>query len=178
MTKPSYAAIALLTALALAGCGSTNKSAAASSAAATAGDVASTSTGVPAPPWSEPLSKGGVLASASLRGKPVYLNFFASWCPPCNAEAPSINVLYKKYRARGLQVVGVDVLENAAKAQGFREKYHLAYPVVVDSGQLRDAYNINGLPVHVFIGSDGTIRQIVVGEMEPAAIKASIKAIL
>ena len=176
MSKTSFL---VLTAFAMAICaGCSGASTSTASASGSALRLGAATRGVPAPAWSDPLSSGGMFASASLAGKPVYLNFFASWCPPCNAEAPSINVLYKKYRARGLQVVGVDVLENAAKAQGFRDKYHLAYPVVVDSGQLRKAYNVNGLPVQVFIGSDGTIRQIVIGEMEPAAINAAIKSIL
>ena len=60
----------------------------------------------------------GTLALASLRGKVVYLNFFATWCPPCNEEAPAIDALQRRSTARrGLQVVGVDVLENAAESR-------------------------------------------------------------
>lgn len=131
-----------------------------------------------APNFTDPTSTGGTLSMVSLRGKPVYLNFFATWCPPCNDEAPGINALQKKYADRGLRVVGVDVQENAAKAQSFREKYHLVYPALVDSGTLLDAYNINGLPVHVFIARTGIIKQIVVGEMLPSAIQAGIRSIL
>ncbi|MHB8145720.1 MAG: TlpA family protein disulfide reductase [Vulcanimicrobiaceae bacterium] len=175
MNKRPFFVLAVLTVALCTACSGANKSAGSDAGSSQA---SAASPGVQAPAWSDPLSSGGVLASASLSGKPVYLNFFASWCPPCNAEAPSINVLYERYKARGLKVVGVDVLENAGKARGFIEKYHLAYPVVIDSGLLRDAYNVNGLPVHVFIARDGTIRNIVIGEMEPAEINAAIKSIL
>ena len=119
-----------------------------------------------------------MLSMASLAGKPVYLNFFASWCPPCNEEAPSINTLQKMYLSKGLRVIGVDVQENAAKAQGFREKYHLVYPAVVDSGMLRDEYSVNGLPVHVFIDRKGIVRSIRIGELTPSQIDRNLRKIL
>ncbi len=134
--------------------------------------------GSPAPDWTMPLSSGGNLSLASLKGKPVYLNFFATWCGPCNSEAPAINALQKKYAARGLHVVGVDELEGAKKAQAFRKKYALIYPAVVDSGVLQTQYSVNGLPVHVFITRDGTVQRIRVGEMTTPEIEAAIRSIL
>jgi thiol-disulfide isomerase/thioredoxin len=134
--------------------------------------------GAPAPSWSEPSFPGPKLNSTSLQGKAVYLNFFATWCPPCNQEAPAIDALQRSYAARGLQVVGVDVLESARKAQEFRTTHHLAYPVVVDTGTLRDDYNVNGLPVHVFIDRGGVVRKIVVGELAPAAMRSNVERIL
>lgn len=131
-----------------------------------------------APAWSEPSLPSGTLTLASLRGKAIYLNFFATWCPPCNEEAPQIDALARSYAARGLQVVGVDVLENARKATAFRAEHHLSYPVVVDSGTLRDQYEINGLPVHVFIDRGGIVRKIVVGELSPASMRADVESVL
>ena len=131
-----------------------------------------------APPWTDPLSTGGRFAFSSLRGSPVYLNFFATWCPPCNDEAPWIESLQRRYGMRGLHVIGVDMEESAPLAQRFRAKYHLTYPVVVDGGTLEQLYNINGLPVHVFIKRDGTIYRSVVGEMSKAEIQAAVRAIL
>jgi thiol-disulfide isomerase/thioredoxin len=131
-----------------------------------------------APAWSDPLSTGGEFTFASLRGSPVYLNFFATWCPPCNEEAPWIETLQHRYGPRGLRIVGIDMQENALLAQRFRAKYRLTYPVVVDSGTLQDLYNINGLPVHVFIARDGTIRRLVVGEMAKSEIESAVKSLL
>lgn len=134
--------------------------------------------GLAAPQWSEPTSTGTTLSFQSLRGKPTYLNFFATWCPPCNEEAPDINALQKQYAQRGLQTVGVDELEDAKKAAQFVRKYGLIYPAVVDDGTLQTQYSVNGLPVHVFIDRRGVIRKIVTGEMSKNAIAAAIRSIL
>jgi peroxiredoxin len=148
------------------------------SSAGCAQDAATGKIGCPAPAFTEPTADGGTLALTSLKGKPVYLNFFATWCPPCNAEAPTINALQEKYAARGLHVVGVDVLENAAAARKFRDGHHLIYPALVDSGTLRDQYDVNGLPVHVFIDRTGVVKNIVVGELTPADMDENIRRIL
>ncbi len=134
--------------------------------------------GSPAPPFDEATAAGGMLSMASLAGKPVYLNFFASWCPPCNEEAPSVNAVAQEFKSRGLAVVGVDVLEDRQKAQQFITEHHLSYPAVIDSGALRDAYEINGMPVHVFIDRTGIVRKIVVGELTKAKMEADVRAIL
>lgn len=135
--------------------------------------------GRPAPDWAQPTASGGKLSLASLRGKPVYLNFFATWCTPCNEEAPYINALQKQYAAQGLQIVGVDELENAAKAQQFVRKYGLVYPAVLDNdGTLASQYNFFGLPSHVFISRNGTIKEIHAGEMTKPEIASAIKSIL
>jgi cytochrome c biogenesis protein CcmG/thiol:disulfide interchange protein DsbE len=131
-----------------------------------------------APQWSDPLATGGTLSSSAVQRDPVYLNFFATWCPPCNAEAPWLEALQQQYAAQRLHIVGVDVEESAAAAQRFRAKYHLTYPVLVDSGTLENLYHVNGLPVHVFIKRNGDIAKVVVGEMSRAQITSAIKSIL
>jgi cytochrome c biogenesis protein CcmG, thiol:disulfide interchange protein DsbE len=131
-----------------------------------------------APDWSEPAEPFGTVSLHSLRGKAVYLNLFATWCTPCNDEAPAINALQERYASKGLQVVGVDVLESARKAEQFRTEHHLVYPAVVDDGTLRDQYNVNGLPVHVFIDRQGVVRNIVVGELNPDEMQANVERIL
>jgi len=134
--------------------------------------------GQPAPDFTEPLAPSGTLSLSALRGHPVYLNFFATWCPPCNDEAPAIEALQRRYAARGLDVVGVDVLEDAAKAEQFRSEHGLTYPEIVDSGALSRQYRIEGLPVHVFIDRGGVVRKIVVGQMSPSEMRDSVEALL
>lgn len=135
--------------------------------------------GSPAPNWNEPTASGSALSLRSLRGKVVYLNFFATWCPPCNDEAPALNALQKRYAARGLQIVGVDELESAAKARSFVAKYGLVYPAVVDNGTLQAQYGIyDGLPVHVFIGRHGVVRRIVTGEMTGKEMADEVRLLL
>jgi cytochrome c biogenesis protein CcmG, thiol:disulfide interchange protein DsbE len=164
--------LAIALACALAACGRPH------SADSPASSTQTARVGRPAPNWSEPSLPGPTLSLASLHGKAVYLNFFATWCPPCNEEAPWVDALARKYAGRGLQVVGVDVLENARKAAAFRSAHHLDYPVVIDTGTLRDQYEINGLPVHVFIDPGGIVRKIVVGELSQTAMRGNVERVL
>lgn len=135
--------------------------------------------GKPAPDFTLPYSSGGgSLTLSSLRGHPVYLNFFASWCGPCNEEAPAVNQMQLQYRKRGLIVVGVNEFENAAKATAFLRDHHLSFRAVVDDGRLRNSYAGFGLPVHVFIDRKGIVKLYRAGEMTPAEIKAAVLSIL
>ncbi len=143
------------------------------------GANATAQVGQPAPDWSDPLVSGsGSLTMAQLRGKPVFMDFFATWCPPCNAEAPMVNAAFKTYGPQGLQVIGVDVQENAQKAKQFVDAHQLTYPAVVDAGTLSDQYRINGMPVGVFIDKSGVVRKIEVGQLSPGTLDADIKSIL
>ncbi|MDE2571924.1 MAG: TlpA family protein disulfide reductase [bacterium] len=133
----------------------------------------------PAPAFTLPLADGaGSLSLASLKGHPVYLNYFASWCPPCNAEAPSLSKLAVRYAKKGLVVVGIDELESAKQALGFKNKYHLPYRVVLDAdGSVGAAYGVYALPVHVFIRRDGKVASYHPGEMDAAQIGAELAKI-
>jgi cytochrome c biogenesis protein CcmG/thiol:disulfide interchange protein DsbE len=135
--------------------------------------------GQPAPAFSLPTVAGRTLTLASLKGKPVYLNFYATWCGPCNEEAPFIGKLSDKYRTRGLVVLGVNELEDPRKAKEFLAKYHLTYDAVVDSdGTLGKDYGAIGLPVHVFIDRNGIVKTYRLGEMNRDEIESAIKGIL
>ena len=166
MGRALFAAAALV----LAACAASGKAAQSAPSSAHVGQ--------PAPQWTEPIAPSGTLSSDALQGHPVYLNFFASWCGPCNDEAPSIEALQEKYGPQGLRIVGIDVLESAQKAEDFKKEYHLTYPAVVDDGKLRDAYHINGLPVHVFIDRSGVVRNIVIGQMSPDEIRNAVLTIM
>jgi cytochrome c biogenesis protein CcmG/thiol:disulfide interchange protein DsbE len=130
-----------------------------------------------APAFTLPRDTSGKLALSSLHGKPVYLNFFASWCAPCNEEAPSVVLLNKKYAPKGLVVLGVDEQEDAKKAQGFASKYKIPFGVVLDDGPVGKDYGVIALPVHVFIDRSGKISTYRLGEMSPSEIEDAIKKI-
>jgi thiol-disulfide isomerase/thioredoxin len=117
---------------------------------------------------------------AALRGKPVYVNFFASWCGPCNEEAPSIGKLRAKYAKRGLQVVGINELDAPGQAAAFQKKYAMPYSLVGidDSGVTGRAFGAVAMPVHIFIDRSGTVRVYRIGEMNPAEIETAIKGVL
>jgi peroxiredoxin len=141
--------------------------------------LAAPKVGQPAPAFSLPTVDGKTLTLASLKGKAVYLNFYATWCPPCNVEAPVIGKMSDKYKARGLTVLGVDELEDPGKAKEFLTKHHLAYAAIVDGdGKMGKDYGAFGLPVHIFIDREGVVKSLRYGEMNPDEIEAAIKGIL
>ncbi len=152
-------------------------------AAALAGMTATAALAVPhagdvAPAFALPEAGGGTISLAALKGKPVYLNFFASWCGPCNEEAPAVNELYKKYHPRGLAIVGINELENESKAEAFAQKYRWPFAVAVDGGDTGKDYGVVGLPVHVFIDRNGKVSTLRLGEMQTGEIEDAIKKIL
>jgi peroxiredoxin len=136
--------------------------------------------GHPAPAFSLPSPDGKTITLDSLRGKPVYVNFFASWCGPCNAEAPSIGKLRAQYAKRGLQVVGIDELDAAGQAAAFEKKYGNPYALVAidESGTVGKSYNAIAMPVHVFIDRHGNVTTYRLGEMSPAEIETAIQSAL
>jgi len=135
--------------------------------------------GTDAPPFALKRDTSGTLTFASVRGRPIYLNFFASWCGPCIQEAPSIARLTTKYQPHGLMTIGIDELEDASKGIDFSNRYRLPYVVLVDpDGQTGKDYGALGLPVHVFIARNGKISTYRLGEMNPTEIEAAIKKII
>lgn len=111
-----------------------------------------------------PAGLGGRLALHELRGRPVVLNFWASWCAPCRAETPLLVRLNKVYGPRGLVIVGIDTEDEIADARMFVGQYHVDYTVVASPDEkLMASYAIPGLPTTVFIGPDGVIRDREVG---------------
>jgi peroxiredoxin len=135
--------------------------------------------GQPAPPFDLPSLKGKMVSLASLKGHGVYLNFFASWCGPCNDEAPDIAKLARKYAPHGVQTIGINELDGAKQAADFKAKYNLPYTVLVDKDAvLKNPYAAYiGMPVHVFIKKDGTVSYFRLGEMSAAQIDAHYKAL-
>lgn len=136
--------------------------------------------GHPAPAFSLPSPDGKTISLDALRGKPVYVNFFASWCGPCNTEAPSIGKLRAQYAKRGLEVVGIDELDAGGQAAAFEKKYGNPYALVAidESGTVGKSYNAIAMPVHVFIDRRGNVTTYRLGEMTPAEIETAIQGAL
>lgn len=114
--------------------------------------------GQPAPDFTLPLFSGGTLSLHSLKGKPVILNFWASWCVPCKTETPLLVDLNKTYGPRGIVFVGVDVEDQERDARAFIKQHHVDYLVVQsDDEKVMNAYSVIGIPTTVFIGGDGMV---------------------
>jgi cytochrome c biogenesis protein CcmG/thiol:disulfide interchange protein DsbE len=117
---------------------------------------------------------------ADLRGKAVWINFWASWCPPCQSETPVIRDLAERYASRGLAVIGISVQETSLDdVRAYATRYQLGYTIATDlSGYIFRLYRPPGLPTLVFIGPDGAIRSVVLAPLTEADATAQIEAIL
>jgi len=116
---------------------------------------------------------------ADLRGKGVWLNFWASWCPPCQQETPTLREVADLYRDRGIVLVAVDVQETVAVARSYADRYALRYIIGGDvAGQVFRTYRVYALPTQFFIGPDGVIRSVVQGPLSRAGAIAHVEQIV
>ncbi len=117
------------------------------------------------------------LSLRSLRGHPVVLNFWASWCVPCREETPLLVRLHKIYGPRGVMFIGIDTQDEAPDARRFIGQYQVDYPVVISSDdRLIVGYGIFGLPTTVFVDAGGTVRSRDAGGFLGAAGEQSLIA--
>ncbi len=120
---------------------------------------------------------GHRLQLSDLRGKVVLLDFWATWCPPCKAELPDLEALYRQDSvSHNLTVVGVDVEENAGLTQAFARQYNLTFPLLPDpDGKVSDdVYAIRALPTSFVIDRSGNVRYTWVGEQTRGDIEARL----
>jgi thiol-disulfide isomerase/thioredoxin len=124
--------------------------------------------------------EGRPIRLEALRGKVVWLNFWASWCPPCQQETPILRALDEKYRDRGLAIVGVSVQETSAgDVNAYADRYELDYTIGFDgSGHILRTYRVFALPTQFFLDVNGTIVQVVNGPVDEAGATALIESLL
>jgi thiol-disulfide isomerase/thioredoxin len=123
---------------------------------------------------------GEPIRLADLRGQPVWLNFWASWCPPCQEETPVLRDTYDKYRDRGLAVVAVSVQETSVDdVRNYVDTYGLDYTVGFDAtSAIFHTYRAFGLPTQLFIDGNGVIRKVVYGPVTREEAAGYIEGLL
>ena len=124
------------------------------------------SQGAEAPPYRGTTLDGEDVELADLRGGPVLLNVWATWCTPCRIETPFFQALHEEFGPRGLQVVGVSVDVRGARRDidRFLEEFGVEYTIVHDpENRVMDRYSVPGLPSTYLIDADGTLRLIRIG---------------
>jgi len=126
-----------------------------------------------APDFTAPrLGDGSSMSLDSLRGRPVVVNFFASWCPPCRQELPVLAAAQRRADGR-VVFVGVDVADSAGPASALVKASGVAYPVVVDPNRTLSGarYNLAGLPDTFLISPTGHVANVVRGPVDQATLR-------
>ena len=121
----------------------------------------------PAPNFSLPLLGGGDLVLEEHIGRPLVINFWASWCPPCIQEAPALESAWRTYRSEDVLFVGVDILDAEEDAVEYVRDLGITYPNGLDrDGRITIDYGVIGLPVTFFVDRDGIIQRRWVGAID------------
>jgi cytochrome c biogenesis protein CcmG/thiol:disulfide interchange protein DsbE len=123
---------------------------------------------------------GAPIRLDALRGKVVWINFWASWCPPCQQETPILRELDERYGDDGLEIIGISVQETSPDdIAAYAERYDLAYTIGFDaSGHIFREYKVYALPTQFFIDTNGVIDTVVNGPVELDAASALIESLL
>ena len=125
-------------------------------------------------------TRNTTLSLKNLKGKAIVLNVWASWCVPCNQEAPMLQVAWKQARAQNKNVVflGIDFQDARSDALTFLHKYGINYPNVLDAtGSVSIDYGVTGVPETIFINSQGTVVSTVRQELTPQLLQSNLKLI-
>jgi peroxiredoxin len=116
---------------------------------------------------------------AGLRGRPVWIVFWATWCPPCQSETPDLQRAWESGRERGLEMIAVDVQEPDAAVREYVATYGLGYRVALDTtGRAMKSWGVFGLPTHYFIDADGIVRDRVYGPLTLDGMRSRLSLIL
>lgn len=140
--------------------------------------------GEPAPELFTLSANGDPVLLSRLEGQPVWINFWGSWCPPCRAEMPDVQRAYETLAPKGLQVLSIAMQESPEEAMAYRDSVGADFPVYVDPtriaalidetqqpelaqqlGLMTRDWQIANFPTHIFIDSDGIVRDIVLAQM-------------
>jgi len=120
------------------------------------------------------LPDGRHASLSDFKGRPVLINFWATWCPPCRAEMPELLQAARDYPE--LVMLAVNSGESAELVSQFAEQFHMDVPVVLDQqGVVNTRYNVSGLPTSIFIHPDGTIIDVRPGAINRAVIDAILQ---
>jgi cytochrome c biogenesis protein CcmG/thiol:disulfide interchange protein DsbE len=129
----------------------------------------------PAPTFTLTLFDDSMLRLEDLRGRVVFLNFWASWCPPCRAEARMLEAAWRGYKERDVVFLGINIQDKAEAARGFLEEFEITYPNGIDPGsKIAIDYGVWGLPETFIIDREGRITYKHVGALGAETVSAKL----
>lgn len=113
------------------------------------------------------------------KGQGVFLNFWGTWCKPCEREFPLMDKQYQEVKDQGLQILAVNIGESNFAVQKFIDRLDLTFPVLIDRNKsVMETYNINPLPTTFLVNPEGKIEKIITGEMSEESIKQYMEQIM
>jgi len=138
--------------------------------------------GDPAPYFTLSALDGQEISLEQFKGRPVIINFWASWCEPCGMEMPFLQETFLKYEGMGLMVLGVNDSEKDTRedVETFLKEHPVTFPILLDGAESDAAisYGVHGLPASFFIDSDGILRRVQIGAMTTDVIEKYTREIL
>ena len=136
--------------------------------------------GKEAPDFVLPSLDGEEIALSDYRGKPVLLNFWATWCSPCRIELPHLVSAYRGYADKELVVLAVDVGEHPSRVADFAFRFEVSLPVLLDvSGETASLYQVRAFPTNFLIDREGIIREVKIGAFRDVAdVTKSLREII
>jgi cytochrome c biogenesis protein CcmG/thiol:disulfide interchange protein DsbE len=135
--------------------------------------------GKPAPAFSLPALEGAQVASTDYAGRLYIVNFWASWCVPCRAEAPHLQAFYERWSPQGVGMVGVVYSDTEENAGAFRDEFGLTYPQAMDpEGRIALDYGVFGVPETYVIDQRGIIMAKMIGAVSATALDQVVSQVL
>jgi cytochrome c biogenesis protein CcmG/thiol:disulfide interchange protein DsbE len=148
----------------------------------TQGLIPAAQKGFLAPDFALETAEGEIIQLSDLRGRPVVLNVWASWCPPCREEMPALERVHQAYQEQGALVLGVNstVQDDRQKALDFAAEQGLTFPILFDStGEVTKLYGVRALPTTYFIDARGIIQEVIAGgPMAEALLRIRVEQLL
>ncbi|QSO52275.1 TlpA family protein disulfide reductase [Alicyclobacillus curvatus] len=137
-------------------------------------------TGYTAPAFTlDELTSASPVSLSQFKGKPLFINFWASWCPPCQAETPHIVKAYETY-GKQVTFISIDITsgDSARNVREFVNKYGIKYPVLLDkNASASSAYNVLAIPTSLFVNRNGIIVARYSGALPAAELRANLQRI-
>ncbi len=135
--------------------------------------------GSPAPDFKLQNIAGQAVTLSGLKGKPVLINFWATWCGPCRIEMPAIEAAYQQHRAEGFTVLAVDADEPLDIVAAFVKELGLSFEVLLDPGNIvNDVYRVRAYPTSYFVNRNGVVAVLQIGSMTESQLNKNLEIIL